>query len=65
MREKPEVLKDREAAKTVYFQVKSEVESMISYLLRKREEDPYRSIFQRSLYQAIWGSSHQIPSFDP
>ncbi|ONK78620.1 uncharacterized protein A4U43_C02F20720 [Asparagus officinalis] len=62
---KMEVLEDREKANEIYLHVKAEVESKISYLLKKREEDPYRSILQRALYQAAWGSSHQVPSFEP
>jgi len=62
---KAEVMKEREAAKAIYVHIKSEVENLISYLLKKREEDPYRSIFQRSIYRATRGSSHEVPSFEP
>lgn len=62
---KVEVLKERETANALYLHVKSEVENMISYLLKKREEDAYRSIFHRGLYRAICGPSCPIPSFDP
>ncbi|KAG9457589.1 hypothetical protein H6P81_002097 [Aristolochia fimbriata] len=58
------VLKDREAANDVYLQIKSEVEKALAYLLQKREEDPYRSLLQRSIYQATWGTN-QVPTFDP
>ncbi|PKA57354.1 Acyltransferase-like protein [Apostasia shenzhenica] len=58
-------LMEREAAKAMYWRVKSEVESSISYLINKRGEDQYRSIFQRALFQAAWGPSKQIPSFEP
>ncbi|XP_058076256.1 phytyl ester synthase 1, chloroplastic [Magnolia sinica] len=60
-----EALKDREKANEVYMQIKSEVEGIISYLKRKREEDPYRGILQRTIYQATWGSTDQVPTFDP
>ncbi|ONK78621.1 uncharacterized protein A4U43_C02F20730 [Asparagus officinalis] len=64
---KMEVLKDKERAKEVYLNIKSEVESMISFLLKKREEDDYRSIFRRMQHEAAYGaaSSSQMPTFDP
>ncbi|CAO2208169.1 unnamed protein product [Urochloa humidicola] len=58
-------LRDRKSANKVYKHIKSEVENTIAYLKRKREEDPYRSIAQRALYQATWGVSAQVPTFDP
>lgn len=59
------VLRDRKSANDVYLHIKSEVENTMSYLKRKREEDPYRSITQRTLYQATWGASAQVPTFEP
>ncbi|XP_051209777.1 phytyl ester synthase 1, chloroplastic isoform X8 [Lolium perenne] len=59
------VLKDRENANQVYLQIKSEVESAVSYLKRKRNEDPYRSITRRRFYEATWGPSAQVPTFEP
>jgi hypothetical protein len=59
------VLKDRENANQVYLQIKSEVESVVSYLKRKRNEDPYRSITRRRFYEATWGPSAQVPTFEP
>ncbi|KZV18365.1 acyltransferase-like protein chloroplastic-like [Dorcoceras hygrometricum] len=61
-----EVLKDRQQARLVYLQVKSEVETNLSYLQKKRNEDPYRSIIDRIVYQgqAPWPSIDQIPSFE-
>ncbi|CAM0952331.1 unnamed protein product [Alopecurus aequalis] len=58
-------LKDKEKARHLYLHVKSEVESCIEYLKEKREEDPYRSILQRLLYQAAHGSDAEIPTFEP
>jgi hypothetical protein len=58
-------LKDRKRAKEVYMYIKSEVENTIAYLKRKRELDPYRSITPRALYQATWGDSAQVPTFEP
>ncbi|RWR94109.1 acyltransferase-like protein, chloroplastic [Cinnamomum micranthum f. kanehirae] len=60
-----EMLKDRENATEVYSQIKSEIESAMSYLRKKREEDPYRSILQRTIYQATWGSDRPVPTFEP
>ncbi|XP_073025974.1 phytyl ester synthase 1, chloroplastic-like isoform X2 [Primulina eburnea] len=61
-----ELLKDRQKARELYFQIKSEVETNLSYLLKKRHEDPYRSMIDRILYQgrAPGASIDQIPSFD-
>ncbi|XP_073106020.1 phytyl ester synthase 1, chloroplastic isoform X2 [Elaeis guineensis] len=60
-----DILKDRSKANVMYLQIKSEIENMLSYLKRKREEDPYRSIIQRALHQASWGSSAEVPTFEP
>jgi hypothetical protein len=59
------VLRDRKSANEVYLHIKSEVENALSYLKRKREEDPYRSISHRAVYQATWGVSAQVPTFEP
>jgi hypothetical protein len=59
------LVRDRKSANDVYIRVKSEVEEIMSYLRRKREEDPYRSVAQRALYQATWGTSAQVPTFEP
>ncbi|PWZ14526.1 Acyltransferase-like protein [Zea mays] len=58
-------LRDKEAAQRLYLQVKSEVEGCINYLKEKREEDPYRSILPRLLYQALHGPDAEIPTFEP
>lgn len=59
------LVRDRKIANEVYLRVKTEVEEIMSYLKRKREEDPYRSIAQRALYQATWGISAEVPTFEP
>ncbi|KAF0908349.1 hypothetical protein E2562_024759 [Oryza meyeriana var. granulata] len=59
------VVRDRKSANEVYLHIKSEVENLMSYLKRKREEDPYRSIVQRAVYQASWGVSAEVPTFEP
>lgn len=61
---KEKELNDKEKAHEVYLQVKSEVETCISYLKTKRETDPYRNIFPRLLYYLSHGFSSQIPTFD-
>ncbi|KAK9120174.1 hypothetical protein Scep_018267 [Stephania cephalantha] len=58
-----EELKDRDQAKKLYMEVKSEVERCIAYLKEKREEDPYRSLPSRLFYQAIHGLDAEIPTF--
>ncbi|RWR94688.1 Diacylglycerol acyltransferase [Cinnamomum micranthum f. kanehirae] len=62
---KVQLLKDRQNASELYLQIKSQVESIISYLRKKREEDPYRGILQRAIYQATWGSNYPVPTFEP
>ncbi|XP_048134020.1 phytyl ester synthase 1, chloroplastic-like [Rhodamnia argentea] len=60
-----ERLKDRENANELYLQVKSGVESCIAYLLKKREEDPYRNIFDRTIHKALHSPLDEIPAFEP
>ncbi|KAL7123111.1 hypothetical protein ACP275_01G085300 [Erythranthe tilingii] len=62
---KEEMLKDKDKAKELYLEIKSEVESSMSYLLKKREEDPYRSIVDRTVYRALQDPTNQIvPTFE-
>ncbi|KAM0850681.1 hypothetical protein ACQ4PT_052927 [Festuca glaucescens] len=58
-------LREKESAQHLYLHVKSEAESCIKYLKEKREEDPYRSILSRLLYQAVNGWTAEIPTFEP
>lgn len=60
-----DLTKNREDANDLYLQVKSEVEQCIDYLMTKREEDPYRSIIDRTIYGALYSSADQIPAFKP
>ncbi|KAL9393263.1 hypothetical protein Peur_012548 [Populus x canadensis] len=62
---KEEILEDRENAKQLYLHIKSEVEGCIAYLLKKREEDPYRNIVDRTVYHALHSPLHEVPAFDP
>ena len=60
-----DILKDRESANELYLQIKSEVEQNIAYLLKKREEDPYRNIIDRTMYGALHSPVNEIPAFRP
>lgn len=63
---KEDLLKEKEFRKYFYMQIKSEVEHSISYLIKKREEDPYRGVLERTLYRAFSASiDHDVPSFEP
>lgn len=60
-----EVLTDKAAAAALYAHVKGEVEDGLAYLLKKREEDPYKDLGARLLYEASWGGNKQAPTFNP
>ncbi|KAK3011153.1 hypothetical protein RJ639_011097 [Escallonia herrerae] len=60
-----EILKDRECAKELYLQIKAEVERNVAYLMKKREEDPYRGIIQRTMYRAFAAPLEGVPAFKP
>ncbi|KAK4777034.1 hypothetical protein SAY86_005722 [Trapa natans] len=59
------ILEDREEATEFYLQIKSEVDQNMAYLLKKREEDPYRSILDRVLYRVLHSPIRDIPGFKP
>ncbi|TKY61425.1 Acyltransferase protein [Spatholobus suberectus] len=60
------MLKDRESANQMYLQIKSEVERNLNYLIKKREEDPYRSFIDRKMYQIFYPpETDPTPSFKP
>lgn len=60
------LVKDKENANNLYLKIKSEVEHNIDYLIKKREEDPYRNLIDRKLYQALYPSeTDQTPAFKP
>lgn len=59
------MLDDQDYLQELYSQIKSEIERNISYLLKKREEDPYRGVVERIMWQTNNGTSDQIPSFEP
>ncbi|PPD74078.1 hypothetical protein GOBAR_DD28995 [Gossypium barbadense] len=58
-KERKEELRNRERAHEVYLHVKTEVEKCIAYLKEKREEDPYRNLMTRLVYQATHGFEAQ------
>lgn len=60
-----DILKDKQVANQLYFQIKSEVERNMEFLIKKRQEDPYRSIVDRTLYKALNAPSHEVPTFEP
>ncbi|KAH9603964.1 hypothetical protein KSS87_023567 [Heliosperma pusillum] len=64
-RGKQELLNDKESAKKLYAQIKSEIESRIAYLLKKREKDPYRSFTDRTIYRLLSNDTRDIPTFSP
>ncbi len=45
--------------------MRGEVEAGFDYLLTKRQEDPYRELLPRLLYEATWGGGRQAPTFKP
>ncbi|KAI3761877.1 hypothetical protein L1987_52299 [Smallanthus sonchifolius] len=59
-----EELRSRERAQQVYTEVKEEVEKCLNYCKTKRENDPYRNILSRLMYQATHGLESQAPTFD-
>ncbi|KAI3860357.1 hypothetical protein MKX03_003529 [Papaver bracteatum] len=57
-------LKDKDNANAMYLKIKSEVENIMSYLVKKREKDPYRGILQRTIYKAMKAPADQVPAFE-
>nr|XP_043621836.1 acyltransferase-like protein At1g54570, chloroplastic [Erigeron canadensis] len=59
------ILNDKEISQAMYLLIKSEVEKNIAYLIRKREEDPYRSFLKRVVYQAKTNTPwDKVPTFE-
>ncbi|KAK3183869.1 hypothetical protein Dsin_031155 [Dipteronia sinensis] len=56
-------LRDKEKAHELYLQVQAEVEKCLAFLKEKRENDPYRNIFPRLVYQATHGFKSEVPTF--
>ncbi|KAI3756261.1 hypothetical protein L1987_56080 [Smallanthus sonchifolius] len=62
---KENMLDDKDYLGELYSQIRCNVEKNISYLLNKREEDPYRGIVKRLMWVRDHGSLDRIPSFEP
>lgn len=62
---KKEFLKDKENANKLYLEIQSDIENSLAYLLKKREEDPYRSVTDRTAYRAMYSPIHGVPTFEP
>ncbi|KAF1893948.1 hypothetical protein Lal_00003863 [Lupinus albus] len=60
------ILKDKEAANKLYLKIKCQVKHNIDYLINKREEDPYRNLINRKIYEALHPSkTDPTPTFKP
>ncbi|KAL6958194.1 hypothetical protein U1Q18_047997 [Sarracenia purpurea var. burkii] len=57
-------LRDREKAQELYLEIQSEVERCMAFSKEKRENDPYRNIFPRLIYQATHGFESEVPTFE-
>lgn len=62
---KEHMLDDDDYLQALYLQIRCDVEKNIAYLLKKREEDPYRGAFERYLWKMKNGPLNPIPSFEP
>ncbi|KAL8226689.1 hypothetical protein R6Q57_016521 [Mikania cordata] len=60
------ILSDKEISQALYVQVKCVVENNITYLMKKRDKDPYRGFVKRAMFQAHTSTPwDKIPTFDP
>ncbi|KAL8529773.1 hypothetical protein ACS0TY_006997 [Phlomoides rotata] len=57
-----DVLRNKDKAQEMYFEVQTEIEKCIAYLKEKR--DPYRNLLARLVYQASHGFNSQVPTFN-
>nr|XP_011459634.1 PREDICTED: acyltransferase-like protein At1g54570, chloroplastic [Fragaria vesca subsp. vesca] len=60
-----EILKDKDSANKLYLEIQSEIEKSLAYLIKKREEDPYRNIIDRTVYRALHSPLNEVPTFEP
>lgn len=60
-----EILKDKDNANKLYLEIQSEIEQSIAYLIKKREEDPYRNLIDRTVYRALYSPLNEVPTFEP
>jgi len=58
----PGLVSDKEACEEIYQQAKQEVEGGIAYLKKKREQDPYKDIIPRVLYER--NAKRKAPTFN-
>ena len=54
---------DKEACEALYASVKAELEASLSYLLEKRDEDPWEAALPRAAVEATWSWDRQAPTF--
>jgi pimeloyl-ACP methyl ester carboxylesterase len=59
-----DIVGDREQCDEIYAQIKDSVESGISYLLEKRDTDPYKDFPSRLYYERVIHNGKQAPTFD-
>lgn len=59
-----EELSGKEEVQALYDEIRREVEGGIEYLLRKREEDPYKEAAWRLLFESAW-QGRRAPTFRP
>ncbi|KAF3435296.1 hypothetical protein FNV43_RR22383 [Rhamnella rubrinervis] len=58
------VLRDKEKCDELYLHIQSEIVKYMDYLKEKRENDPYRNLWPRLLYQTTHGFTSEVPTFD-
>ncbi|KAK1419221.1 hypothetical protein QVD17_28383 [Tagetes erecta] len=59
------IVNDDNYLQELYLQIRREVEKNMAYLIKKREEDPYRSSVERFVWQMKHGLLDQTPTFEP
>ncbi|KAM1111324.1 hypothetical protein ACFX13_010677 [Malus domestica] len=64
-RKKEILIKDKEKAKELYLQRQSDLENSLAYLIKKREDDPYRNVFERIVHRMTYSAIHEVPTFEP
>nr|XP_043630906.1 acyltransferase-like protein At1g54570, chloroplastic [Erigeron canadensis] len=55
---------DEDYLQELYMKIRSDVENNMDYLLKKREEDPYRNVVDRLVWKLSYGT-YDVPSFEP
>nr|XP_043628515.1 acyltransferase-like protein At1g54570, chloroplastic [Erigeron canadensis] len=63
---KEKMSNDEDYLQELYSQIRYDVENNIAYLLKMREQDPYRGNVERIIWKIFhYGNSHKVPSFEP